>query len=149
MRTLIITLIGLISVTGFSQTDSDLLNEYLLTSSEATTLNSIYSNEREDFNFNGKLIGFTIGSTGTHIENKKVFFEKYINPLVDGQNKNVCSLIVLTKDEKSKSGGFDAVIMSPAKIFTKEQREKLIIGLAEIAKSPGEREKDELIESQK
>lgn len=147
MRTLLIILIGLQSVTGFSQTDSDLQTTYLLTANEATTLNSIFSKDRKDFDFNGKVIGFTVGTTGNLIENKKNFFEKYINPVVNGQDKNVCSLIVFSKEEKSNSGGFDAVIMSPAKIFTKEHRDKLINGLSEITKSLQEREKYELIEN--
>jgi len=146
MRTLLIILIGLLSVTGFSQTDSDLQTTYLLTTNEAITLNSIFSKDRKDFDFNGKVIGFTVGTTGNQIENKRIFFEKYINPVVNGQDKNVCSLIVLSKEEKSKSGGFDAIIMSPAKIFTKEHRDKLIAGLSEITKSLQEREKYELVE---
>ncbi len=146
MRNILIILIGLISVTGFSQPDSDLQTTYLLTKDEAISLNSIFSEERKDFDFNGKLVGFTVGTTGTQIENKRVFFEKYINPAVNGQDKNVCSLIILNEEEKSKSGGFDAVVMSPAKIFTKEHREKLIIELNEITKSLQDREKFELIE---
>jgi hypothetical protein len=147
MRTLLIILIGLLSVTGFSQTDSDLQITYLLTTNEATTLNSIFSKDRKDFDFNGKVIGFTVGTTGNLIENKKNFFEKYINPVVNGQDENVCSLIVFSKEEKSNSGGFDAIVMSPAKIFTKEHRDKLITGLSEITISLQEREKYELIDN--
>ncbi len=146
MRTILIILIGLISITGFSQTDSDLQTTYLLTTNEATSLNSIFSKESKDFDFNGKSIAFAVGTTGTQIENKNGFFEKYINPVIEGKNKNVCSLIVLTKEEKSKSGGFDAVVMSPAKIFTNEHREILINELNKITKSLQDREKYELIE---
>jgi len=142
-----IILIGFLSVTGFSQTDSDLHTTYILTTNEATTLNSIFSKDRKDFDFNGKVIGFTGGTTGNLIENKRVFFEKYINPVVNGQDKNVCSLIVLSKEEKSLSGGFDAVIISPVKIYTKEHRDNLIAGLSGITKSLQEREKYELIEN--
>nr|WP_320023220.1 hypothetical protein [uncultured Draconibacterium sp.] len=146
MRTILIILIGLISVTGFSQTDYDLQTTYLLTINEATSLNSIFSKESDNFDFKGKSIAFAVGTTGTQIVNKNGFFEKYINPVIEGKNKNVCLLIVLTKEEKLKSGGFDAVVMSPAKIFTKEHREKLIIELNEISKSLHDREKYELIE---
>ncbi len=146
MRTILVILIELISVTGFSQTDSDIQTTYLLTSNEATSLNSIFSKDRKDFDFKGKLVGFTVGTTGTQIENKDVFFGKYINPVLDEQDKNICSLIILTKEEKSKSGGFDAVVMSPAKIFTNEHREKLIIELSKLTKSLQDREKYELIE---
>lgn len=141
MRTSLIILIGLLSLTGFSQTDSDLQTTYLLTPNEATTLNSIFSKDKIGFDFNGKVIGFTVGTTGNLIENKIIFFEKYINHVVNGQDNNVCSLIVFSKEEKSNSGGFDAIVMSPAKIFTKEHRDKLITGLSEITKSLQEREK--------
>ncbi len=147
MRTLLIILIGLLSVTGFSQTDSDLQTTYLLTTNEATTLNLIFSKDKKDFDFKGKVVRFTVGTTGDLIENKRIFFEKYINPVINGQDKNVCSLIVFSKDEKSNTGGFDAIVMSPSKIFTIAHRDKLITGLSEIAKSLQEREKYELIEN--
>ena len=41
-------------------------------------------------------------------------------------------MILLTKEEKDKSGGFDIVLMSPAKLFTAKHREILIGELKEI-----------------
>lgn len=147
MRTILIILIGLIYTTGFAQTNSDLSTSYSLTIDEVRTLNSIFSKEKNDFDFKGKVIAYTIGTTGTQIEDKIIFFDKYLNPVVKGENKNVCALIILTKDEKSKSGGFDAVIMSPAKIFTKKHRKILIDQLSGFSKSCKEKKKYEEIEN--
>ena len=127
--------------------NSDLKVEYSLTANEVKTLDSIFNRERKDFDFNGKVIGFAVGNTGTQIESKKIFFEKYIDPVVEGKSQNVCSLIILTKDEISKSGGFDAVIMSPAKILTTEHRDKLFNELSALTKSVQEKENYEVIKN--
>jgi len=134
-------------MTGFAQTNSDLLIAYSLTTDEVRVLNSIFTTERNDFDFNEKIIAFTVGTTGTQIEDKAEFFGTYLKPVVEGKSKNVCALIILTKDEKLKSGGFDAVIMSPAKIFTTEHREKLIAELSTLSKSLKEKEKYEVIKN--
>ena len=102
MSKILIILIGLTCMTGFSQTNYGLQATYSLTTNEASTLNSIFI--KKDFDLNGKIIGFTVGTTGTQIENKKKFFEKYIDPIAKGDSENVCSLIIFTNAEKSKSG---------------------------------------------
>jgi hypothetical protein len=135
MKILLNILIGLISVTGVAQTYSDLQTDYLLTKDEVSDLNSIFTKNRNDFDFQEKLIAYTVGTSGTQIENKSVFFEKYLTPVIKRENKNVCVLIILTKEEKIESGGFDAVIMAPAKIFTTKHREILIDQLSKISKS--------------
>jgi hypothetical protein len=129
---------GVNFITFFGQTNSNFHKE-ILTSAEINILNSIFFKERNDFDFNGKLVAFTVGTTGTQIENKKLFFKKYLDPVIEKKSKNVCSLIILTKAEKTKSGGFDAVIMSPSKIFTKQHRERLINILNELTLSSKEK----------
>ena len=141
MKILLNILIGLICVTGIAQTNSDLQADYILTKEEVRDLNSLFENKRNDFDFQGKIVAYTIGTTGTQIEDKSVFFDKYLNSAINGKNKNVCTLIILTKEEKTKSGGFDAVIMSPAKVFTIKHREILIDQLRELSKSYKEKSK--------
>jgi hypothetical protein len=127
MRFILCICIGLICTTSFSQTISDQSFESL-TIEEVSTLNAIYG-EKYGLDFKGKKVAFTVGTTGTQIEDKSKFFIMYLNPVVTG--KNVCSLIILTSQEKIESGGFDAVIMSPAKLFTQKHREFLISELKE------------------
>jgi hypothetical protein len=133
MKTLLSILVGLISIAVIAQTNSDIQTDYALTKEEASYLNLLFEKKRNDFDFQGKIIAYTIGATGTQIEDKSVFFDKYLNYAIIENNKNVCVLIILTKEEKTKSGGFDAVIMSPAKVFTTKHRNVLVRELAKLS----------------
>jgi hypothetical protein len=133
LRLTLTILIGVTFIIVYGQTNFQ--KEILLTTDEASTLNSIFLKNRNDFDFNGKLVGFSVGTTGTHIVDKKLFFKEYINPIIDKKSKNVCSLIILTKTEKSKSGGFDAIVLSPVKIFTKKHKQILINELNKLTMS--------------
>jgi len=143
MKILLNILIGLICVTGIAQTNSDLQTDYTLTKEESSNINSLFEKKRNNFDFQGKIVAYTIGTSGTQIEDKSVFFDRYLNSAISGKNKNVCTLIILTKEEKTESGGFDAVIMSPAKVFTTKHREILIDQLRELSKSYKEKNKYE------
>ena len=126
MKTIRNVLIGLfICVNGLSQTSSDLSTVSSLSSSEVNALNTIFIKKRKDFDFKEKVVAFTGGIRGTDIENKVLFFDKYLNPVVEGKSRNVCALIFLTEEEKLVCG-FDAIVMSPCKLFTKKDRKKLI-----------------------
>ena len=114
MKILITILIGLICVSGMAQTNSEIKADYTLTNEEASYLNSLFEKQRKDFDFQGKMVAYTIGTSGTQIEDKSAFFDRYLENATHG---NVCSLILLSKEEKEKSGGFDIVLMSPAKLF--------------------------------
>jgi hypothetical protein len=126
MKKLLFILLFLSYLTGNAQSDLNLSTEFRLTNSESKTLNYIFQKKRKAFDFNGKIVAFTEGTTGTHIVRKADFFVKYLNPVIEIKSRNVCALILLTNEEKLESGGFDAVIMSPAKIFANKQRKMLV-----------------------
>ena len=144
MKILINILVGLICVSGFAQTNTEVKADYTLTSKEASFLNALFEKQRKDFDFQGKMVAYTIGTSGTQIEDKSAFFDRYLENATHG---NVCSLIILTKEEKEKSGGFDIVLMSPAKLFTEKHREILIGELQKLSKSYAEKNKYEEPES--
>ena len=131
----IYTLFGLLfCISGYSQINHNLQTKYCLSAHEAEMLNSIFLKKRKDFDFSKKNVAFTVGIRGTHIENKDSFFEQYLNPVIEGKNRNVCSFILLTETEKTNCE-FDVVVMSPYKVFTRKDRERLIKGLSAIEKS--------------
>lgn len=140
MKIFISILIGLICISGIAQTNSEIKADYTLTNEEASKLNTLFEKQRKDFDFQGKMVAYTIGTSGTQIEDKSAFFDMYIENVTHG---NVCSLIQLTKEEKEKSGGFDIVLMSPAKLFTTKHREILIGELKKLSKSYAEKSKYE------
>jgi len=144
MKILINILIGLICVSGFAQTHYDIRDDYTLAKEESSDLNSIFEKQRKDFDFQGKIVAYTIGTSGTQIEDKSAFFDKYLNNATHG---NVCSLIILTPKEKEASGGFDIVLMSPAKLFTKKHREILIGELGKLSNSYEDKCKYEELEN--
>lgn len=75
---------------------------------------------------------------GSQLEEKTPFFDRYVNPIIEVEGKKIIGLIVFSSDEKSNSGGFDAVVLSPVKIFTKSDRKRLISLLSEQVKTKSE-----------
>lgn len=141
MKILINILVGLlICVSGFAQTYTEVKVDYTLTNKEASFLNTLFEKQRKDFDFQGKIVAYTIGTSGTQIEDKAAFLDRYLENATHG---NVVSLIILTKEEKEKSGGFDIVLMSSAKLFTAKHREILIGELNKLSKSYAEKNKYE------
>lgn len=138
MRILLVILFGLVSGKVSSQTNPDSYSAFKLTSEEATVLNSVFLRERQDFDFNGKIVAFSGGVHGSQLEEKTPFFDRYVNPIIEVEGKKIIGLIVFSSDEKSNSGGFDAVVLSPVKIFTKSDRKRLISLLSEQVKTKSE-----------
>jgi hypothetical protein len=138
MKILINILVGLICVSGIALTNSEIKTDYTLTNKEARFLNTLFEKQRKDFDFQEKMVAYSSGTSGTQIEDKLAFFDRYLENVT---HRNDCSLVLLTKEEKEKSGGFDIVIMSPAKLFTKKHREILIGGLRKLSKSYAKKNK--------
>ncbi len=97
-----------------------------LSPQETEILNEIFSESDPDFDFQNKRIAYVAGTTGNIILTKDEFFKKYMDPIVDDEKRNVCNLIILTESEKIESGGYDAVILTPAKLFTDKDRNEMI-----------------------
>lgn len=130
MRALFILLISLIGTEVFPQNNE--ISSTSLTTVEANTLNLIFEKRRKDFSFLDKQVAYTVGTSGTQLENKIDFFDRYLTPVVNKGERNVCALILLTKEEKMESGGIDAIVMSPAKIFTVKHRKMVIQELKKL-----------------
>lgn len=88
--------------------------------------------KRSGFDFQGKKVGFAHGNYGNVAISKKEYFDhwgrKYYNDNLGVSNQ----LIVLTEEEKTQSGGYDAIIVSWSKILiSKKYNEELIIKIKE------------------
>jgi hypothetical protein len=104
-------------------------NNRLLNKHESFVLNKMFKKDKKAFDFTNKSIGFIGGTTGTSLWTKKEYFDNYVKPIIGTKKKTNCSLIFLTNDEKTKSGGCDALVLTPVKVFTDNHKEKVIAQL--------------------
>lgn len=89
----------------------------LLNPSESTYFNALFENSRQDFDFSNKKIGFLRGSNGSTLSNKFNYFkdekDRYKRNLTITQS----SLEIFNAEQKKRSGGYDAVIVSWSKVL--------------------------------
>ena len=94
------------------------VNNLLLDSTEAESLNRIFETNRKDFDFINKKVGFITGSTGSIKSHKEDYFDMHKKHSV---NKSYpCdngTLYIFDLASKKKSGGYDAVIVYWSKMF--------------------------------
>ena len=106
-------------------------DDEFLSVQESNLLNSLLEQSQEDFNFQGKKIAFITGNKGNKIISKSEYFNTCVNPwLNDGINPQI-GLVKLTEEEKKQSGGYDALVFSWVKIFTKKQKKRIIKQLSQ------------------
>jgi hypothetical protein len=102
----------------------------MLSTQEAELLNSLLENSRDTFDFHGKKVAFITGSAGSRVLSKAEYFNTCVNPwLADGKTPQIF-MVKLTGEEKSKSGGYDAFVLSWVKVFTDKRKKKVIEQLA-------------------
>lgn len=107
----------------------------LLNKEESAYLNNALQNNRGDFNFENKQVAFIVGSSGNTIVTKKEYFEKYAKPSDDRRVASNRFMVLLTKEEKAASGGYDALVFTWMKVaFSNKQKQKIIERLKEEAK---------------
>jgi hypothetical protein len=92
---------------------------------EVNYFNQTFS--RDSFNFADKKIAFTYGNFGKTIVSKKKYFIDYVKPWVKNGGHPSQFLLVLTTDEKIKSGGFDAIIVVWSKVLVNQGHKQKIL----------------------
>ena len=102
----------------------------VLNKQEYTFLNADFIEEKPDFDFKEKKIAFICGPRGNYFLTKKEYFDTYIRPRIGTNKKRNYGRIILTQAEKEQSGGYDVLIMTPAKIFTVRDRKRVVTDLA-------------------
>lgn len=109
------------------QTQSLNLNgDEMLSTQESELLNSLLEKSRNTFDFHGKKIAFITGSSGSRVLSKADYFNTCVNPwLADGKTPQIF-MLELTGEEKNKSGGYDAFVLSWVKVFTDKRKKKVI-----------------------
>jgi hypothetical protein len=98
----------------------------ILSTKEAELLNSLLEQSRNTFDFHGKKIAFITGSNAGRILSKADYFNTCVTPwLADGKTPQIF-MVELTGEEKNKSGGYDAFVLSWVKVFTDKRKKKVI-----------------------
>lgn len=101
-----------------------------LSTREAELLNSLLKKSRDTFDFHGKKIAFITGSSGSRVLSKADYFNTCINPWLSKGDAPQIFMVSLTLEEKEKSGGYDAFVLSWVKVFTDRQKNTTIEKLA-------------------
>ena len=96
---------------------------------EVKLLNSLLEETRSNFDFANKKVAFIIGSNGNTIVSKSDYFQNSVIPWIEEDSKPQIFMVRLTEDEKTKSGGYDVLVLSWVKIFTPKSQEKVITRL--------------------
>ena len=73
-----------------------------------------------------KRLAFVAGVTGNLLLSKREFFHRYLLQ----EQKPGLALIPLTNAEQVASGGYQALVLIPVKLFTAQQRKKIVSQLA-------------------
>jgi hypothetical protein len=103
----------------------------ILTEQEGQFLDSLLQEQRGRFEFPTKRVAFLYGgSTGNAFQPKSTFFHQHVLPWTTTGRTPVLRLVKLTEAEKKASGGYDALVVAWAKVFTARQKEKMLKLLA-------------------
>ncbi|MBN1185163.1 MAG: hypothetical protein JXB49_22950 [Bacteroidales bacterium] len=101
-----------------------------LSTVDADLLNSLLETSRDTFDFHCKKIAFLTGSSGSKVLSRADFFNSCINPwLTKGATPQIF-MVLLTREEKDLSGGYDALVLSWVKVFTNRQKRRMLKKLA-------------------
>jgi len=103
-------------------------NNPFLNKNQVHLLDSLLQAQRQGFEFADKRISFIYGgSTGNAFQSKSDFFNKNVLPWITKGETPSLQLVILTDAEKSRSGGYDALVVAWAKVsFTQQRKDKML-----------------------
>lgn len=132
MRTLILVISLLLTTSVFGQSSDGLGkdNNIVLNRDEIEFLNTSLKSSRDTFDFTNKKIAFVTGSSGSKLISKQEYFLNCVKPWTDKGSSPQIFFVRLTLEEKQKSGGYDAIVMSWVKLSTDKQKKRIIEQLA-------------------
>lgn len=134
MRTRVIIIFFLVTTTATGQLPDSISTGTTKTLSrqEVDFLNSALANTRDTFDFSNKKIAFVTGPSGDELISKRNYFLTVVKPFTDRGILPQIWFVRLTAEEKQKSNGYDALVLSLVKMFTEKQRKKIIEQLSKI-----------------
>lgn len=114
-----------------AQSGLGLTDNPVLTEQEGRFLDSLLWRQRGGFTFPAKRVAFLYGgSNGNAFQAKSAFFNQSVLPWTTAGHTPALRLIELTAAEKKASGGYDALVVAWAKVFTTSRKQKMLRRLA-------------------
>ncbi len=129
MRIFILIIVAIFVISTNCQsnrTSTNFSDNQQLNIEEIKILDSIFKPEKLNVDFKGKKILYVTGSTGNTILTKYTFFNSYILPNIQNNQKLSISFVELNQEEKQSSGGYDIIIAVFVKIFGEKQKQRLL-----------------------
>lgn len=124
---LITTLFLTTKILGQSSDSLGIDNNIELSRQEIDFLNTSLKDSRGSFDFTNKKIAFIIGSSGRSLISKQFYFKTYVKPRLEKNEPFQSALVILTPEEKLKSKGYDAFVLSWVKVvFSEKQKGRII-----------------------
>ncbi|HVK97618.1 MAG TPA: hypothetical protein VM368_07370 [Flavisolibacter sp.] len=111
---------------GQNMKDIGVNNVDSLNNKEAELLNILLKEKRGDFNFQNKKVAFITGSLGNRILSKSSYFNEYVIPWIRKGSTVQILMVRLSEEERKKSGGYDAFVLSWVKSFSDKQKRRII-----------------------
>ena len=116
------------NVLGQNLSRCGLDNNPILTKTESDYLNAYLMEQRNGFDFGNKKVIFVTGSSGNRIGTKKEYFDD-IKEWEKIDSKVATGIVVLTEEEKSRSGGYDVMVTYWVKRITERRKKEIIDAL--------------------
>jgi len=114
-----------VHISGTHKIDHD----EMLTKEEVELLNNLLKNQRDTFDFHKKKVAFITGSAGSRFLSKADCFGQIKRWLDSGDIPSVF-MVLLTEEDKYKSGGYDAFVLLWVKVLSNRQKKRMIERLA-------------------
>ena len=133
MKHSLLTVLLFLSMQVFGQTTYSIGTDDnpILTDQESALLTSFVKDSINTFDLTNKKVAFVTGNPGNILLTKQRYFEECVDPWISHNLTPRLIIVVLTEEEKIKSGGYDALILGSVKVFTKRQKKKIIQQLGE------------------
>jgi len=131
MKTWASLLVGLVlALPAWSQEPLGRDNSPVLNKTEARLFASLVPGNQPAAAYTQKRLAFIAGVSGNVLLSKSEFFHRYLLQ----EQKPVLTLIPLTSAEQAASGGYQALVLMPVKLFTRKQKENIVRQLASQVK---------------
>lgn len=113
------------NVNNENRTKNETIKNGYLTTEEANLLNSLLEKSRGDFDFSGKQVAFICGFK-SRFSSKTNFLNTCIYPWINNGTTPQVFMLLLSQEEKERSGGYDVLVLAWIKVLTSRQKNKLI-----------------------
>jgi hypothetical protein len=93
----------------------------ILNQNEVILLNKLLQQQNDGYDFTGKKVAFITASNGSRIVTKSDYFKNSVIPWIEKDSEPQIFMVRLSENEKVKSGGYDVLVFSWVKAYSKKR----------------------------